>query len=474
MKITASSLAGVAPSQPRPHRLYDGRREPRPRSRIPPRQPRHRPVAVIFCSRQHRHRRRRPRRRRPPPASPNVTDPWAVVSGLLRRHRVRQLPAGVGAARLRRHHRPDLPAVRGRLRLHRLAGPERAERVRQPGHLQPQLRPTPATGRSSTSPGPTPSRTARSSPPTCTRTDGSRSEPLDDRHVGLAAALAHGEQSVPAAGALQRRSSVVISRAPVAPSGWPSAMAPPQTLTWSRSAPVSRCHASTTLANASLISTRSISADRQPGPLQRVRGRGDRRGQHQDRIVAAGAEVVDPGARRQPCAARAASLDDQQRRRGVGDLAGQGGGDPAAVAQRLQARIRSSGCRGAGTRPPRHRRRRRSRRRSSLVDGPTRPPVTRQRELLHLRPADAPLLGDQIGAAELGDLLAAVPRSPAGRAAERIRRTRIAGPPAWPRRSGSGSCSARRRRRRRRPYRSAQPARRNERPAGMSRTAGRR
>src|SRR5439155_9994825 len=59
-------------------------------------------------------------------------------------------------------------------------------------------------------------------------------------------------------------SSVVISRAPVAPSGCPSAIAPPFTLTFARSAPVSRCHASTTDANASLISTRSMSASVMP------------------------------------------------------------------------------------------------------------------------------------------------------------------------------------------------------------------
>ena len=37
-------------------------------------------------------------------------------------------------------------------------------------------------------------------------------------------------------------------------------MAPPFTLTRPRSAPVSRCHASGTHANASLISTRSMSS----------------------------------------------------------------------------------------------------------------------------------------------------------------------------------------------------------------------
>ena len=49
-------------------------------------------------------------------------------------------------------------------------------------------------------------------------------------------------------------SSVVISFAPVQPSGWPSAIAPPFTLSFSGSAPESRSHASGTDANASLTS----------------------------------------------------------------------------------------------------------------------------------------------------------------------------------------------------------------------------
>src|SRR3954463_8527489 len=54
-------------------------------------------------------------------------------------------------------------------------------------------------------------------------------------------------------------SSVVIRRAPVEPSGWPMAIAPPLTLTRSMSGLCSRCHAATTGANASLISIRSMS-----------------------------------------------------------------------------------------------------------------------------------------------------------------------------------------------------------------------
>src|SRR4051795_10764763 len=53
--------------------------------------------------------------------------------------------------------------------------------------------------------------------------------------------------------------SVVIRRAPVEPSGCPSAIAPPLTLTRSMSGLCSRCQAATTGANASLISNRSMS-----------------------------------------------------------------------------------------------------------------------------------------------------------------------------------------------------------------------
>ena len=53
--------------------------------------------------------------------------------------------------------------------------------------------------------------------------------------------------------------AVVTSRAPVAPTGWPRAMAPPPGFTRSMSGCSSRSQASTTEANASLISTTSMS-----------------------------------------------------------------------------------------------------------------------------------------------------------------------------------------------------------------------
>ena len=51
---------------------------------------------------------------------------------------------------------------------------------------------------------------------------------------------------------------VVKIRAPVAPIGWPSATAPPRTLTFVRSRPQSDAQTMVTAANASLISKRSI------------------------------------------------------------------------------------------------------------------------------------------------------------------------------------------------------------------------
>src|SRR2546427_372692 len=55
------------------------------------------------------------------------------------------------------------------------------------------------------------------------------------------------------------RTSVPTSRAPLLPSGWPSAIAPPLTLTFSSSSPSSRMHASDCEAKASLSSTMSMS-----------------------------------------------------------------------------------------------------------------------------------------------------------------------------------------------------------------------
>src|SRR6516165_239105 len=63
---------------------------------------------------------------------------------------------------------------------------------------------------------------------------------------------------------LSSRASVIASRTPVAPSGWPMAIAPPLTLSLASSMPSSRAQAITWAPNASLISKRSMSASLWP------------------------------------------------------------------------------------------------------------------------------------------------------------------------------------------------------------------
>ena len=62
----------------------------------------------------------------------------------------------------------------------------------------------------------------------------------------------------------------------MAPTGWPIAIAPPFGFTFSMSGLSSRSHASTTEANASLISTVSMSAIAEAGALEQSPGGVDR------------------------------------------------------------------------------------------------------------------------------------------------------------------------------------------------------
>ena len=147
-----------------------------------------------------------------------------------------------------------------------------ADLGRPPRRPAPGRRPRPPATRRGRSPRPSrpPARTrARArgrcraprpsrSPRARRRRPPSRLQPLEDRDVGLAAALAHGLQAVAAAVRSSSQSSVVIRRVPVAPIGWPSAIAPPFGFTFAMSGCSSFSHASTTDANASLISIASI------------------------------------------------------------------------------------------------------------------------------------------------------------------------------------------------------------------------
>ena len=127
------------------------------------------------------------------------------------------------------------------------------------------------------------------------------------------------------------------------------------------------------------------------------------------------------------------------------DLAGHCGGHPAALAQRLKRGHLLQGC------VPGCFVHREALDRDDLVaeataaDGGQGAFVASQSPALHVLAGDVPALGDQFGAAELGDLLIAVALQPAlglcggGGEAELLHRR------SSQRRSGSGSCSAYRR-----------------------------
>ena len=161
--------------------------------------------------------------------------------------------------------------------------------------------------------------------------------------------------------------------------------------------------------------------ERQSGTAQRgLRGR-DRASEHDNRVGTDHGHRVDAGQRPKTVAAHGLRGRDEDRRRPVRDLAGQGSSQPPALADRCQ--------RGQvlGTRSPswslvvvevNHQ--------DGLLDEQTRV-VRGQRasmalegELLHRGPAEVPLLGDELGAPELIDGLVAEAPAPAF-AAARVR-----------------------------------------------------
>ena len=167
--------------------------------------------------------------------------------------------------------------------------------------------------------------------------------------------------------------ALVTRKAPVAPSGWPRAMAPPLGLVRSRSAPTSRCQASTTEAKASLISKTSMSPMAHAGALEQPLGGVDGARQHEHRIDAHQAGVDDPGPGREAERGRLLGGHHQHGRGAVADLRRVAGGvhavgpgDRLEVAERLErglaqalvARARGGWCRWAC--PRRRRRGRRS------------------------------------------------------------------------------------------------------------------
>jgi HAD superfamily hydrolase (TIGR01509 family) len=85
-------------------------------------------------------------------------------------------------------------------------------------------------------------------------------EPLDDHRHAHAAGDAHRLDPVGLVERLEVVEQRGHDRAPVIPKGWPSAIAPPNGLSWSSSSPSSSLQGTICAANASLISTMSMSA----------------------------------------------------------------------------------------------------------------------------------------------------------------------------------------------------------------------
>ena len=177
-------------------------------------------------------------------------------------------------------------------------------------------------------------------------------DPLDDRGDPLADADAHRGQTVAPAGPASSWVSIVISRPPLIPSGWPRAIAPPLTLTLAGSRPSSSMHTSDWLAKASLSSTRSRSSTADPGPLEGLARRRNRPDPHDRRIDAGDGRRHDPGQWLEPELASPRRFDEEHRRRAVVDPRRVAGGDRPTVAeggpqasQRLGASSRPAGAR---------------------------------------------------------------------------------------------------------------------------------
>src|SRR5680860_1027424 len=131
-------------------------------------------------------------------------------------------------------------------------------------------------------------------------------------------------------------------------------------------------------------------------------------------------QAVAPGAGCEVGVGQGALAHHEHRRGRVGDLAADRGGEAAALHQRGQ------GSDLVPVRFPRALVSRHSGERNDLAVEPVlglcpqRPLVGLDRERLHLVTGDVPLLGDELGAAELTHFLGAVTVGPTGRAGERV------------------------------------------------------
>ena len=128
-------------------------------------------------------------------------------------------------------------------------------------------------------------------------------------------------------------SSVTRTRAPEAPIGWPMAMAPPLTLTFAGSQPMSLLTAKACAANASLASIRSRSLTVQPAFSSALREAGIGPDAHDRRIDAGGRPGGDARQRLHAARFGFGGAHQHQRRGAVVDARGVGGGHRAVLVE---------------------------------------------------------------------------------------------------------------------------------------------
>ena len=218
----------------------------------------------------------------------------------------------------------------------------------------------------------------------------------------------------------------MVRMAPVPPSGWPRAMAPPLGLTVAGSGWSSRCQARTTEANASLISVTAMSSIDEAGAAEQVAGGVDGAGEHEHRVAADQGGVDDAGPGPQPEGLGLLGGHHQHGAGAVGDLRRGAGRVAAALGPTTLSPSGTTALRPA--RPSRVVSRRPSSRSTRWVSPVGLPSSPRSgasighdlaveaalgpglggevlralAELVELVAADAPLLGDELGALELG------------------------------------------------------------------------